>query len=299
MDNPATIGHFACEFGDRELAPQDIADFDTLWSRCSETPFATMGALTLRTMSRPVLDYIIPCIRATADSAGIEPGAVDHVVFATSDSQLTDLPHHFARTVLGESGMSTAVPALLGLQQCCTSIAALDYAHRLVTEGTSTTTMVVTFDYTTEDADRVQPFAVFGDAVATCLVSSASPGGFVLTSTAIGTDAAGLRGEDSFGSRRRVAARVLDRVLDGRDVEAIFPTNLYAPMVLFNAVSAGLDRSRLHFAQTLRNYGHCGNCDWMINLVDYAGGHPFQQGSNYLIQSSAPGFYAAGLLHGI
>lgn len=63
-------------------------------------------------------------------------------------------------------------------------------------------------------------------------------------------------------------------------------------------MATGVPRERLHFTEPMRAYGHYGNCDWRINLVDYSGHDGLRPGELYLAQSSAPGFFACGLLEG-
>jgi 3-oxoacyl-[acyl-carrier-protein] synthase-3 len=116
-------------------------------------------------------------------------------------------------------------------------------------------------------------------------------------------DQDGLRGRDSFASRKKVADRALSSVLhaSGRQLEQItkvFAANLHKPLTVFNASSVGLRVDKLHFADTLAAYGHCGNADWMINLVDFHDRFGIRPGETYLAQSLAQGFYACGLLEG-
>jgi hypothetical protein len=164
--------------------------------------------------------------------------------------------------------------------------------------------VLVSLDFTPDDAERVRQFALFGDAVASCLISRTGEGPLRLAASALGVDPEGLAGHDSFMSRQRVAqaslAKVFARGGEGLDrVTKVFPTNLYRPLTVFNAMAAGVPGDRLHFTEPMRAYGHCGNSDWMINLVDYADRAGLRPGELYLAQSSAPGFFACGLLEGI
>ena len=61
----------------------------------------------------------------------------------------------------------------------------------------------------------------------------------------------------------------------------------------------GIGRDTLHFADTLRTYGHCGNGDWVLNLVDYRDRFGLRPGGTYLTQASGPGFYACAVLDGV
>ncbi|MEV5886567.1 hypothetical protein AB0L74_28350 [Streptomyces sp. NPDC052020] len=296
------IGSFACVFGDLRRVPHDIPDFDTLWrSVAPDTDFASMGCGTFRAMSRPVEEYVVACVRDTLSDRGVEPADVDHLVFATSDARLASLGPDFAATVLGRLGMTDCVPAVVSFQQCCGSLSALRYGWDLFADEQVRHVVLVALDFTPDDTDRVRPFALFSDAVTSCLISRGGAGRLRLASAAVQVDQAGLAGRDSFVSRQKVAQAALAKVLQESgarltDVTKVFPTNLYQPVALFNATIAGLSRKTLHFTDTLRDYGHCGNCDWMINLADHRDRTGIRAGDTYLAQASAPGFFACGLL---
>jgi hypothetical protein len=144
---------------------------------------------------------------------------------------------------------------------------------------------------------------MFGDAAVSGLLTRHDPGLIRLVSSAVKVDPDGLRGRDSFISRKDVADRTLSAVLraGGRQqgqIAKVFAANLHKPLTLFNATSVGLRPGTLHFADTLAAYGHCGNADWMINLADYHERFGIRSGEVYLAQSLAPGFYACGLFEG-
>lgn len=293
----AEVGSFAVEFGDLQAKPRDIPGFQEIWQSLSTVGFELMGCDTYRVMTGPILDYVVRCVGRTLSVAEVDPTVVDGVVFATSDSTLAQLDNDFVAACLGAVGLSTAVPTLLGFQQCCSSLSALAYCRDLIARGTARTVLLIAFDYTAEQNDRVQPYAIFSDAVATCLVGGSGWPGFSVSAAAVGVDHAGLRGEDSFSSRREVAATVLGAVLqDAAEPASVFTTNLFRPVSMFNATVAGLNPETLHYVHTLAAYGHCGNCDWLVNLVDYTHRVGVEPGRTYLAHSSAPGFFGAALL---
>lgn len=299
------IGSFACVFGEQERTAEDIADFDALWRTASpDMDFAAMGCGTFRTMTRPVEEYAVEAIRRTLGRHAVAPPDVDHVVFATSDAQLGPLGRDFAVRVLDAAGLTASVPVVLSFQQCCSSLTALQYAWDLFRDERVANVVLVSLDFTPDDRDRVRSFALFGDAVASCLISRSRPGLVRLLASAVHTDEAGLRGEDSFVSRQKVAQASLARVWEKsgerlEDVTKAFPTNLYKPVTVFNAMVAGVRQETLHFTETLHAYGHCGTSDWMINLVDHQSRDGIRPGATYLALASAPGFFACGLLAGV
>ncbi|MEO3787446.1 hypothetical protein ABGB12_29315 [Actinocorallia sp. B10E7] len=298
------IGSFACAFGDLEREPKDIPGFDELWrAQSPDTDFASMGAGTFRTMTRPVGEYVADCVKRVLDDAGVPASEVDRIVFATSDATLARLGRDFAVEVMLGLGLTSAVPAVLSFLQCCSSLEALRYGRQAFDDEDVRHVLVVALDFTPDDAQRVRQFALFSDAVAGCLISRTAGGPLRLLSTAAAVDPEGLAGHDSFVSRQRVARTALAKALAkggaGLDrVAKVFPTNLYEPLTAFNAMAAGLPRPLLHFTGPMRAYAHCGNCDWIINLADHADGQGLRPGELYLATASAPGFFACGLLEG-
>ncbi|WP_116210658.1 hypothetical protein [Streptomyces olivoreticuli] len=300
------IGSFACIWGEQQRTPYDIPDFERLWrERSSDADFSSMGCETFRTMTAPVEEYVIEAVRRTLADGSVSPEDVDHILFTTSDGRLASLGGDFTTRVLDALGLVDCVPMMLSFQQCCSSLTALRQGYELLLRDPDVRNVVlVSLDFTPDDSDRVRSFALFGDAVASCLIARGGQGLVRLLASAVRVDHEGLLGRESFVSRQKAAQSALAKVAadSGRrlaDVTKVFPTNLYTPITLFNSTIAGLQRDRLHFARTLAAYGHCGNSDWMINLVDHHGDTGIRPGETHLAVSSAPGFFACGLLEGI
>jgi 3-oxoacyl-[acyl-carrier-protein] synthase-3 len=298
------IGWFACAFGDQECKPENIPDFDALWQAASPgTEFAAMGCGTFRKMSGPAEAYIVDAVRRTLQYADVPPADIGHIVLATSDPILARLPRDLAIGVLDAVGLVDCVPHLLSFQRCCGSLTALPHGRQLFSDPNVTHVVMVALDFTQDDRDRVRSYALFGDAAASCLLTRRDPGLVRLVSSAIHVDQDGLAGRDSFASRKKVADRALSSVLhtSGRTLDQItkvFAANLHQPLTLFNATAADIRLDKLHFADTLAAYGHCGNCDWMINLLDYHERVGILPAESYLAQATAPGFHACALLEG-
>jgi 3-oxoacyl-[acyl-carrier-protein] synthase III len=298
-----SIGSFMCAFGDLECRPQDVAGFDEIWQSVSDAEFSAMGCGTFRKLSSPVEGYVADCIKRTLADSDMPAAEIDHLVISTTDACLGLLGRDFAISVLDAVGLVNCVPVVLSLQQCCSSVTALRYGWDLLADQAANSVVLVSVDFTPNDCDRIRPFAFFGDAVASCLLSRVQRNELALVSSAVKVDYSGLVGRDSFASRQKVAqdsfaAMFAHSDLRLADVTKVFPTNLYQPLTLFNATVAGVNRNKLHFTKTLQTYGHCGNCDWMINLLDYRTSVGIRPGETYLIQASAPGFFACGVLAG-
>lgn len=299
------ISSFACTFGDVESRPEDLPGFADRWRQLlPDTPFASMGSGTFSKFSGPVAEHVVDCVAKVLAGPGLSASEVDHLVVATSDACLARLGPDFAARVLQAAGLTRCVPAVVSFQQCCSSLAALRYGRQLFDDDTTRHVVLVALDFTPDDLDRVRTFAVFGDAVAGCLISRTTSGpALELLESALTVDHSGLVGEDTFRSRQQVARSAMDTVL-GRagtqleKVTKVFASNLYVPVATFNAMAVGVPRSQLHFQASMQRYGHCGNADWIINLLDHAARDGIGRGQLYLAQASAPGFFACGLLQG-
>ncbi|MGW6504767.1 hypothetical protein [Nonomuraea angiospora] len=294
------IGSFACVFGDAEGRPEDIPGFEDLWRAVSpDTAFAAMGTGTYRKMTGPLVPYLVDCVAKVLSAHGVRAGEVDRLVLATSDAVLGLLGRDVAVEVMRAAGLTACVPAIVSLQQCCSSLEALRYGWGLAGAG-ARNVVLVALDLTPDDRDRVKSFALFGDAVAGCLISR-DHGDLTLAGTGLAADFSGMVGQDTFASRQAVARAALEQAFGqaGRgpgDVTKIFPSSLFAPIVSFNAMAAGQARELLHYQEPMTRYGHCGNADWLINLMDHTDKSGPERGALYLAQASAPGFFACALL---
>lgn len=295
------IGSFASKFGDRERVPESIEGFDEICSaRGLNLSLLSMGCGTFWQMTEPIESYITKCVSETLSASGVAAKCLNHIVFATVDKSVRYLDQDFARNILDYLGLVNCVPTLISMQQCVSSLAALNHACALFADATVNHVIVVAFDFVVDDSDRIQPFALFGDAVTSCMITRGNAAGLSLLSYGVNVDFAGLLGRDDFQSRKKVAEISLERVLkEGNarieDVERCFTTNLFKPLALFNASSSGIHSSKLCI-DTLKSRAHCGNCDWMMNLNHYGQYAGFVRGQKYLVQSYAPGFFACGLL---
>jgi 3-oxoacyl-[acyl-carrier-protein] synthase III len=299
------IGSFTCTFGELECQPADIPGFAELWRKVLPgTEFATMGCGRFRKMAKPIGGYVTDCVERVLAGHGVAAADVDRLIVATSDACLARLGRDLAVNVMSSVGLTRCIPASLSFQQCCSSLEALRYGWELFADPGVHNVVLVALDFTPDDAERIRPYALFSDAVAGCLISRRpAPGSLSLLGSALTVDYAGLTGSDSFGSRQQAAQVALDKVFGATgeklpEVTKVFGPNLYRPVALFNAMAAGVPKPQLHFGEPMERYGHCGNADWIINLVDYAGQHGLAAGELYLAHATAPGFFACGLLRG-
>lgn len=306
------IGAFARDFGELELKPDQIPGFERRWEELSGgASFSLMGCERFRKMDAPVEDHIVRCVGRTLADAGVDPADVDHLVVSTKELCLPAVHGGFMPSVLERAGLTRCTPLLLSLQRCSVGLTALGYARRLFEGPDVQNVVVVAFDVTARDEDRVRSFAIFGDAVTSCLLRRPAaaaggdgPVGLRLLSSALSVDYEGLFGRDTFATRQEVASRALAEVVAGSGepleaATAVLPTNLFKPLTMFSAAAAGLNAAKLQFADGLASYGHCGDCDWMINLVHYDETVGMRAGDTYVVLASAPGFFAGAQLRAV
>jgi 3-oxoacyl-[acyl-carrier-protein] synthase-3 len=296
------VGAFASVFGAEERRYDSIADLDALMVR-HEIPLdlAAMGCGTFAQSTLPADALVGDAIAASLATAGLAASTVTDVIFATSDNHLCQIGDGFVRNVLPRLGLAHALPMLVSLQKCASSIVALDHARVALAARGGGTALVVGFDILgADDEERVKSFALFGDGVACCVVSADVTLDFRLESCGVAIDPAGMCGEDTFDSRRTAARGAIDAALATAgttmaDIAACFSTNLFKPVSMFNASICGIPLARLSLL-TAERRGHCGNADWMINLAAFAAAGRSEPGRRYLAQAFAPGFSACAVL---
>jgi hypothetical protein len=297
-----SIDSFASVPGDIQCDAQSIPGFDELWKALVPgADFATMGCESFRKMSTSIEDYVIACIDQTLKQHETAPTDIDHIVFSMTDATLGLVGPDFVVDVLKATGMIHCIPAVISYQQCCSALTALHYGWQLFAADSTDHVIVVALDFRSDDRDRVRPFALFGDAVTSCMISRRSGSGLWLAAAAVTMDFDGLIGNDSFTSRQKVSRAALQKTSDEAGVQLnaitrVFPSNLFKPLTLFNSAAAGIDKAKLHFDTTFRRFGHCGNPDWMMNLIDYKETVGIEEGEAFLALASAPGFFACNLL---
>lgn len=297
----ASLFALASEFGSTDRHFDSIANLDALIeARKIPMGLAAMGCENFGQITAPPEVAIKACIARTLERSGHAASEIDQLIFATSDNHLHQIGDTFARSIMIDLGLDRATPSLVGLQQCVGSLTAVDRAARLVDTGAAALVLVVAFDIVDDDDQRVQPFALFGDAVTTCLVGADRSGELCWQAHRTGLDPAGLRGEDDFASRKSTADAAIKGALGDAgiaigDIKASFSTNFFKPIALFNANISGIASAKLA-VPTMKLRGHCGNCDWMMNLEAYCDAETLVPGDPFLAQAFAPGFSACAVL---
>lgn len=307
-DQHVYFSGLSCEFGDTQCSFKDIEHFE---SQCAtaglETDLTQMGCNTFWKMTQPLQQYIYQAVKATLSKCALAPEAIDRVIFATSDDNLRWFSRDTVGEVLTALGLSNCTPMVVSLQQCASSLTALDTGKSLLTQGQAKNVLVVNFDFAVDDSRRITSFALFGDAVISYLLSTDPISSLTVGHSVIGVDYAGFSGKDDFASRVAVSKKVYDNIFAhygslADDIERFFSTNTYRPVATMSASLSGIHRSKLDI-DTLKDRAHCGICDWAINLENYLhqgeGYRVIEAGKKFAVQASAPGFFACTILESV
>ncbi|SIK04245.1 3-oxoacyl-(acyl carrier protein) synthase III [Mycobacteroides abscessus subsp. bolletii] len=276
----------------------EIAEVTDNWnSRAPGISKELGGVSSVSRLNGELSGIITSCVEGTLRLTGTLPFDCDRLIVASSDTTVASIPPDLGRTLVRQIGLDRCVPMLVSWQQCCSLIAALSTAAEEVRAGAARKILVVGLDFTC-DSNRLHSFGVFGDAVCCALVSTESEG-LVISQGSVCSDPAGWRGEDTFASRQKALTHCLvdvgyDSSESKERIEAIFPTNTFAPLVMFTAAAGGLPRGRMQYAFALDRWGHCGVVDPLLNLTTWEqSSTPDNRDAEYLLLGTAPGFYGA------
>lgn len=294
-DKTTAIHGLVAELGDTRCRPEDIPDFAQLCQQAGLNPdLSMMGCEFYCKMAQPLEEYIKRSASRTLETARISADAIDTVIFSTSDVNLKSFGKTTASKLLLELGLSAACPIMLSLQQCASSLVALEYGRQLLISGCAQNILFIFYDFVEEDCQRITPFALFGDAVVSFVLNKEPSSGVLIGRHSLALDPRGLHGEDDFSTRNAAVLRAYSKLLPGDElnqVDYFLATNLYRPLATMGAAMSGVNRAKLYI-ETLPSAAHCGICDWAINLNHLLSRVESKQAKKLIVQASAPGFFA-------
>ena len=228
---------------------------------------------------------------ATLKSAAIDPAAVEALVLcSTSFPEGTGRHGAFVQTVLSGLGLGDVDFFGVTLNSCANLLAGIQVAESMVGSGRYRRVLVVTSDQVSDEATRMEKFALFSDAAASCVVT-ADPGGFEVVSCAGAHNVADLdwSGEISADLARTVNGKLLkSAALSLEDVAGLLHTNIFKPIIVMKEMQAGFTADQL-FTDNVARIGHCFGADPLINLVDRAALGQVRDDHHYILASSVPG----------
>jgi len=243
----------------------------------------SQGGLTrYSVLDRPVREYFADCARDSLHSAGIEPSAVDAVLFFSSTFSSYD-DHSDLVGLCRELGMGKALPVGLFQAQCSNFSYALMIATSLIRSQGMSTVLLLGADALDESrAGRLLPAAasVFSDTVLSCVVSTDAEGGYTVDHvghlvepelSALDPVKHTLRFMDLFAARleQLCTDTYASTGLRPESFSHLVLANLTLPVLRNYAGVANIPFSRVPTGN-IAGFGHCFAYDQLITLATLA-----------------------------
>ena len=299
----SSIKAICWELGGLQRHVSSIKDLDKICARLKlPNQFAMLGSDTFYQSNRPVLDMISDCVGRTIAESGVNTNDVDLIIFASS--YLSGLPSSITSStdiakMLSKNGLKRALPFSISLHQCASGLAALDIACNYIKCGKARNVIIVVSEILSEENERVQPHALYSDAVVSLLVTREQDG-IEVVNYKNELDILGWNNEGTFETRKKVVSSSFQSVLDQqeisiKDVKQIFSTNFFRPITNHYANMVGIEERKI-YSKCSTAHGHCGGCDPFINFHQAFGEGILAQGDYVIFQSYASAFAANMLL---
>jgi 3-oxoacyl-[acyl-carrier-protein] synthase-3 len=250
---------------------------------------------------RDVAELAVRTGRRTIAAAGCDPAGIDALVLCSTRIPGGPATHgSLVGGIAAGLGLDGASFYGLTLHRCANLLAAVELADRLVVAGVHRRILVVTTDRVGPDDSRVEPYALFSDGAASCLVSDAPAGDscWEVTATASAHDLTALDWTNPISAD---LARQVNATLEARSgiaperVRAVMHANLVTPLVAMKERQAGFTAAQLHL-DNIPRVGHCFAADPLINLVDRSALGHVDVGDHVALVTSVPGERFAALL---
>ncbi|HET8680780.1 MAG TPA: 3-oxoacyl-ACP synthase [Micromonosporaceae bacterium] len=249
---------------------------------------------TVRRTERSVESMAVETGSATLRAAAIDPASVGVLVLCSTRFPPDTRDHgRFVENVMTGIGLDGADFVGLTLNRCTNLLAGIQVADALVASGRHRRVLVVSTDRVTDEAARMEKFALFSDGAASCAVTDGQDGcgGFELVSCAAVHNIRELDWSNEISSD--LSGRVNEKLLKPlgmslEDVTGLMHANVFKPIVMLKEMQAGFRPAQLYIDNITR-IGHCFAADPIINLVDRAALGQVPDDGFYMLASSVPG----------
>lgn len=231
---------------------------------------------------------------ATLAAGEVDPASVDAMILcSTRFDGGAEVHGEFVQQISTGLGLGNVSYYGLTLHRCANLIAALDLANTLVRAGRHRRMLVITTDRVPQDGSRIEPFAIFSDGAASCLVTDEPVAGTcydLLASASRSTlDRLDYGGEISADLAVAVSSSLLaDRSMAVTELSALMHLNLVIPLISLKERQAGFTADQLYL-DNISRFGHCFAADPLINLVDRVALGHVQTGDRLMLAASVPG----------
>lgn len=264
------------ELGEECYPYTAVEQFDTLIEEYNLTHIpGYWGWGNFRKTNRSVYGLLETAIAGTLQQVHIAPADIDVVIFCSAGGGEY---YHVANELLGKllEGQQLKSPLIIG--QCFTGCVSIFTGIRLGTDmiknGLYRNILVVTVDKVPGDVNRFRKFALYSDAASSFLLSADDVGDFEVLNTIVCSDPALMSGaitEQDIHFRHLTDTHKQiyhQQDISPKEIEKVFVTNLYKPLVGINMIRLGYKGQQCYFDNIERN-GHCFSSDPIINLADY------------------------------
>ena len=287
------LGGVAYELGEHDMSYADMPGLRATLARhgLHDEP-ELWGFGRYRRTRREPADLAIACAQKTLAASGVAAQDVDAVVLCSVVFPC-DVRAQRALTHRILSGLQMETTPLLGvsMSRCATLTGGIRLADDLLASRRYRTILVLSCDAVSDESERFEPFAIFSDAAASCLLSSSTIQGYELVHTvqASRATAADSDGPDAGGRLAASANLQLGEAhVAPRSLHKVFHDNLFRPIVSLREQMAGFDSKQL-FMDNISAIGHCFGCDPLINLADFCAATTPAQGTLLGLFSGTPG----------
>jgi 3-oxoacyl-[acyl-carrier-protein] synthase-3 len=281
--------------GETEVHHADLPGFA---ARAAELRMAPNPALwgwgSVRRTARDLTDLAVRVGRSVLDGAGLTPAEVDAVVLCSTRFPGGAETHgRFVELIMTGLDLPGAAFTGVTLNRCTNLLAALDLAEALVSSGRHRRVLVLSTDRVDDESTRLQPFALFSDGAAGCLVAADGHGEhtYDILGCANAQDNRSLDWSNEISAElsRTVAEALLKPVgLAQADLDALLHPNLFVPVVVMKERLAGFTAEQVWTGNVTR-VGHCFAADPLINLVDRVAAGHVRPGGHVILGASVPG----------
>ncbi len=278
------------------LQASGMPDFPALWGWGSFHETTDIFRLAHRAAAQTLAGG---AAGGVVDAADIDLVIVAAAHFSDSPDQL--LPK--LSGLLQSLGCSKALLQGHTLNGCAGFLAAIRLAQARVQSGELEHVLVLGLGSMPPDMLRFTPFALFGDAACSCVISSrARRAACRVLDAHQQVDWQEMASGVSMDSKSALQVSTLEHVLARNklaksDLQQVFSNNLFLPVKKMKDARLGFSGAQL-FNHNISRIGHCHVCDSLINLTDYLAGRDAAQarGQMYLLQSDGSGHSVCVLL---
>lgn len=291
---PVRLGGVAYELGEHDLGYTQLPDVAATLQRLGLADEPQLwGFGRYRRSGRETAELALDSARRTLQRAGAAPQDVDAVLLCSVAFPAGVRAHRaLTHAVLRGLQMADDTPLLgVTISRCATLLCGIRLADDLLASGRYRTILVVSCDRITDERERLEPFAIFSDAAASCLLSREAMPGYEVVHTvqASCATAADSDGPDAGGRLAARANRALSQALIAPgSLRRVLHDNLFKPIVALREQLAGFERSQLYL-DNIGAIGHCFACDPLINLADLEAAAPPEPGALLGLFSGTPG----------